>query len=485
MYDYDAVVVGAGVAGLSVGALLAKAGKKVLVLERMKLVGGRATTYKYKVGDKEFTADWGGVAHTVNFLDRGAVGSVYKEVGFPSSKLQDLFLPQQPTMLIYRQGKWEDLRELNKGENKEDFKKIIGEIVTMKWEDVDELDTVPFTKWIAERTSRASVQDWFATLGHVLTTIPHRVDWSTGELVWIWKRNLEVMHSVSSGAFIKGGSINLSLPLADYIKETGGDVRLGTKVSRILVDKGRVTGVQIGELDPTASGFEDPETVSAPIVVDTAPVWDIMDYIPEGEFPHWFVRLINSYRMPDILHSLRGGQVGYNILLKEEALKDCFGPHQGKEHRVCLDMPYTGGVGQILIGGAMDPSQIIDGKTKFSFSSFGFNPEIMKDKATVERLFEALDKDFAALLPELSDDYIVERRRSPIGGGVESLIDGLARMPYFSGKFKIDNVGPLDGLYFAGDTVRSRGTGMDASVRSAIWCFNKITGENVPTYLMD
>jgi phytoene dehydrogenase-like protein len=40
---YDAVVIGAGFAGLSVGALLANAGKRVVVIEKSKSLGGRSS----------------------------------------------------------------------------------------------------------------------------------------------------------------------------------------------------------------------------------------------------------------------------------------------------------------------------------------------------------------------------------------------------------------------------------------------------------
>ena len=42
---YDAIVVGAGLGGLTAAALLALAGQRVLVLERNPRVGGAATVY--------------------------------------------------------------------------------------------------------------------------------------------------------------------------------------------------------------------------------------------------------------------------------------------------------------------------------------------------------------------------------------------------------------------------------------------------------
>jgi monoamine oxidase len=42
---YDVIVVGAGIAGLGAGGILARAGRKVLVLEKNSQVGGRAATF--------------------------------------------------------------------------------------------------------------------------------------------------------------------------------------------------------------------------------------------------------------------------------------------------------------------------------------------------------------------------------------------------------------------------------------------------------
>lgn len=49
MTTYDAIIVGAGLGGLTTGALLARAGRKVLVIEKSNSVGGAASSYK--VGD--------------------------------------------------------------------------------------------------------------------------------------------------------------------------------------------------------------------------------------------------------------------------------------------------------------------------------------------------------------------------------------------------------------------------------------------------
>lgn len=46
MYDYDAVVIGAGLGGITAGALLAKQGRRVLVLEQSERIGGCCSTFE-------------------------------------------------------------------------------------------------------------------------------------------------------------------------------------------------------------------------------------------------------------------------------------------------------------------------------------------------------------------------------------------------------------------------------------------------------
>src|SRR5512139_22818 len=52
--DYDELVIGTGMAGLTVGALLARAGRRVLFLEAHEFAGGYAHTFP--MGDYRFCA---------------------------------------------------------------------------------------------------------------------------------------------------------------------------------------------------------------------------------------------------------------------------------------------------------------------------------------------------------------------------------------------------------------------------------------------
>ena len=49
--DLDAIVIGSGIGGLSVAALLSKVGQRVLVLEQHDVAGGCTHTFADKGGD--------------------------------------------------------------------------------------------------------------------------------------------------------------------------------------------------------------------------------------------------------------------------------------------------------------------------------------------------------------------------------------------------------------------------------------------------
>ena len=51
--NYDVIVIGGGVSGLSTAATLSKAGKKVLVLEQNFILGGGASTFNVNGVDSE------------------------------------------------------------------------------------------------------------------------------------------------------------------------------------------------------------------------------------------------------------------------------------------------------------------------------------------------------------------------------------------------------------------------------------------------
>jgi len=95
---YDAIVIGAGYAGMSVAALLANQGRKVLVVEKLALIGGRAYSY---TDDEGYTWEYG--AHSHRLAELGLANQVFKALKDPIE-----FLPQAGgAKVIFKDRLWD------------------------------------------------------------------------------------------------------------------------------------------------------------------------------------------------------------------------------------------------------------------------------------------------------------------------------------------------------------------------------------------
>ena len=103
--DYDAIIIGSGLGGLSCGTYLALKGQKVLILEKHISAGGYAASYQrgpYKfarahmiggVGKDQYMAkffDLCGVAERIEFLKIKVIRAVFPnhDIRFPSGDLE-------------------------------------------------------------------------------------------------------------------------------------------------------------------------------------------------------------------------------------------------------------------------------------------------------------------------------------------------------------------------------------------------------------
>lgn len=466
--NFDVIVIGAGVSGLTVGTILTQAGKKVLVLERRSSIGGRASTSTKMIKGESWRLDMG-TFHAMAMGKSGAIGMAY-ELGPGRDKL--MLQPLQAGMLIHRGNGWEDIAELNKGADREDFKKIIGDIISLSYNEIDEYDLWTFGQWLSQRTSRKNVLDFYRGVNLALLSFPDFEDMSAGEAIYTMKMSLEAMHSLSSGSFSVGGSINFLKPLAEYIEGSGGKVETGIGVSEILTEKGRVKGVEIFKVEEHIELQEEeaPETerLESTLVISTLPVWDLFRIIQPENLPPWYVRIIQSYSNPFLISS---SCLHLNFALKEIVHKD-------KNHRVAFDMPHTQLGQQCVVVSAVDPDMAPPGREFFATANFGRQVErAFKNRKVLKEFFNDLKKDLKLLYPEIKEDNILWFTRSINLGD-----DGLGRMPYFTGKYRLSHKTPIEGLYLAGDTVKTCGVGMDAAARSGILCANAILDSNFPTF---
>ncbi len=279
MENWDVIIIGAGYGGLCSGALLAKSGKKVLVLEKDKSIGGRAKSLLY----------------SGQILDDGA--HMFSRVGHLEGIFSDLEIEfpevaQVNNSEIYHEGAWKSPKELFTADT---YKTVFSEIMKFSHEEISELDDIPLSKWVKEVSNDPGIQKMFFYLG-CTTSVGNRFDtYSTGEMLYILREVVDTGHKLSElGGVVKGGMNNILQPLSDYIKSHGGDVRIDSPVDSVEIKNGQAIGVNVETGDKLFhSQILEVETIHADYVIVTQPLWEIFSVIEEDRFPTWWVEWVN------------------------------------------------------------------------------------------------------------------------------------------------------------------------------------------------
>lgn len=289
---FDAVVIGSGLGGLTAGALLAHAGYSICLLERNFGPGGAASVYKigdlpiesslHQTSDARNPRD---IKHAIlaklGILDEMEwlpTGALYKVRGGPIGAAFDL-PPGFPAAHDALAARFPDKRD--------GIKRFLGEIEQIH----DSLWTLKqaraegslakFSRALWELTPAAA--GWQNSLDEIMTRdfagaeavkcalganlIFHGDD--PRQLWWIYFALAQGAYIASGGAYIKGGSRQLSIKLAKVITKSGGVVRLGRLVTKIETD---ADGAVIAVRHLARRAGDNEERIEARVVMaDCAP----------------------------------------------------------------------------------------------------------------------------------------------------------------------------------------------------------------------
>ncbi len=299
---FDAVVIGSGLGGLTAGALLAKQGYSVCLLERNFSLGGAASVYR--VGGLTVESSLHQTSDARN--PRDPKHSILSELGV----LDEIeWLPTGPLHNV-RGGPVGENFALPAGfdaaydalaarfpDKRQAIKHFLNEVEQIH----DSLWTVrqaretgsvaKFTKALWEIAPAAS--GWQDTLEEAFER-----DFAGGEALkcalganllyfgddprrtwWIYYALAQGANIASGGAYIKGGSRQLSLKLAKAITKAGGVVRLGRLATAIETDAdGNVTRVR----HVARKSGEDEETLDARVVMANCAPGVASDLLPSS-----------------------------------------------------------------------------------------------------------------------------------------------------------------------------------------------------------
>lgn len=235
--QYDVIVIGSGIGGTAIGALLAHRGRTVLMLDKNKTIGGRCTSY-----DKDgFTIDLG--VHLFGVGDRGSLGEVCRRVSRPDAIA---WLPIKNPVLRYKDEvkrySRRTMQEMVPEDEMENLGALFMSLFALEQDALEQLWYTPLSEWVNQFSTHPMVHAFIEMIcGQYFCVRAHQA--STTEFIRCFK---EVVMARSS-AYPKGGCIAIPQAYASVIMDNGGHVALKTPVRKILVEKNKAMGVELAD----------------------------------------------------------------------------------------------------------------------------------------------------------------------------------------------------------------------------------------------
>ncbi|MHA2032470.1 MAG: phytoene desaturase family protein [Candidatus Kariarchaeaceae archaeon] len=304
MDQYEAIVIGAGLGGLTAGAKLAKEGKQVLLIEQHNKVGGCATTFKrkgrtFEVGLHEMD----GLKNKNDFKIK-----LFQELGV----FDNVEFIQVPEFYRFKKGDIDIVVPHGITKAIETFTKAFpNEEKAIKTFFLDDLPV--FSQGNMERIVKfamTSVGDYlddlttneslkFALTGNI--GYYHDDPYSLSLIVFL---GAQYSYFTGGGHFIKGGSQSLSDYLAKVITDNGGDVILNHLVTEILVEDDTAIGVKYSRKRSKANSNEEKESFGKVIIANAAIPNVVNKLLGDRMKDTEYLNMINSLELPCSLFSI-------------------------------------------------------------------------------------------------------------------------------------------------------------------------------------
>lgn len=472
--NFDVIVIGGGPGGMVSAALLAKSGLKTLLLEKNNRVGGKMMVQSRHGFEYD---PW---PHGQVPMRGSAFETVFKELGV-ESELMACLSPDSPEKVVgisYRAREWADYKSVSlvqtmenaapffdlwELEEKEqaDALRFMVELVMMPPEQVDELDDVTMHDFIGRHEVPYRLYSYLAF--HSNASLAEPIDQVSAS------EQVKIMQQIAfqgGGGNYKGGFGHLTDVMAREFKALGGEVSTGSRVEKITVEDGKVTGVV------TRDG-----EFKAPIVISSAGLQPtVLKLVGEEHFDSSYVNYVRSL-IPGWAFT------GVRYFLNREVLNLPMYVVYSDDSWLNLDRFREIQAGKVpdevilfmIVPSNYDPDMAPPGKQCIVAGTICSPDPAAKE---IRTLWDKMDDMMARLFPDVwaaieGKDYagpaqVSSSTRDSVLPGQGGECVGLGQIVGQCGKHKPSPEAPIRGLFYVGADAGSAGMGTHQAADSGI-----------------
>ena len=435
----EIIIIGAGVGGLTAGALLANEGNLIRVVEKSPYLGGRTASmiYKNHILDNGF--------HIMPFYKKSAIFSVFKKIGITSrlklAKVDSIAFHSDSGFHKYPKGMG-DLLQLSLIPFKSRIRllKLLLPMAFTSIEKTEEWDE----KSLTEITNKldADTKAFFEAVC-MLAFADTAEHISLGEFARTIIRANPFKGGTSEFAYPDdGGYDSISKVLSEYIIEKHGKVETKQKVKKIVIENSKVTGIILENIP----GKE--EFISTNCVVVSYPAYMALNQLfDDGVIDRNFIEKINRLDKKTAVV-----EVHFALDSKIDNRQVVFpvGDHYTTKGIFFISNITSSvsppGEHLIIAGTPVDPS-------------------VADDPKKIKEIVQKMKHEISSIYPEFTESLLWER---PMAW---KLVESVVKEPGMVWKSKMPHQIPgIEGLFFVGDSTVSYGIGTDSAAHSSILC---------------
>jgi prolycopene isomerase len=464
MSDTDAVIIGAGMAGLTCGCLLAQKGLKILMIEKNQKVGGCCASFQ-KGG---FSFDLS-VQSLGECQEGGRVWRVLKQLDLLD---QIRFIPLEPARVYHFPDRRvsqssriethiENLSSLFPGEKKgiqevyAALEKIFEEFSSvgssLNWfEPSSFVSQHPFLSRYKDKTYGELLAE-FISAPFLKTLLSIRSSYALlppEEISAVGMAGIEMSYFKYGVSCVEGEVEQLPIKMGEAFKKMGAQILTGHEVQQILMDGKRAIGVRL----------KNGQEMTGKVVISNVDAYHTFSaLIGENEIPSGFRSKLKGMR-PSFSYfilylGIEGGvdelPVSNNEVFFEDPLRKEF--EFLYENRIYEKAPFY-----LLVPSKVNPSHAPTGKNTVCLSckaSYGFSADW--DRKTKDELSRRLIQKASAFIPNLERRILVKIETTPKTieqwtGNRFGAAYGWAQIPRQSGIYRLPRTAPIPNLYLTG-----------------------------------